>query len=663
MSFGGAECSSSGNPLSQFQKHVQGDTSLQNDRLGARGPVGAPQGFRSAGAAGPQQDEMVNGFLNQQPGMGPQLAMPNGMLQIDPLTMRPMGIPAPAPGPMAMAPQMMQAPAHLQQTATPGFSATEFAAFNQNQSQAVPAQAPQMQAQPMMQTQPFMMTSPMGMGMGMGMGMNMGMAPMMMNQPMQQQQQQQQPMAAPAEQQADVKGKGKAIDDEQWEDMFKQIDLQEQKASSREEELAAERELEELDRGMTQDSETNYGDFEAIWRGIQAEKEAAAAAEKLKENLSDSLGADWDQVNEEFSKFNGDWNHYAVGEPVIEKYMFEEDNIFSDKNNAFEEGVKIMKAGGNLSLAALAFEAAVQQNPGHVQAWVYLGNAQAQNEKETAAIRAHEQALKLDPNNLTALMGLAVSYINEGYESTAYRTLERWLSVKYPQIVSPDKLHEPAHLGFTERELMHTAISKLFMKAARLSPNGAHMDPDVQVGLGVLFYGSDDFEKAIDCFQAALSSVEVGSSSLKEEQEHLLWNRLGATLANSGRSEDAIVAYQNALSLQPNFVRARYNLGVSCINMGCLEEAAQHFLLALDMHKAIEKEGRTKAHEILGDNSDTSKKSLDERLNRISEQNQSTALYDTLRRVFTQMNRMDLAQRVVTGVDPESFLGDIKYKQ
>uniref|UniRef100_A0A8H7TQX0 Peroxin-5 n=1 Tax=Bionectria ochroleuca TaxID=29856 RepID=A0A8H7TQX0_BIOOC len=124
------------------------------------------------------------------------------------------------------------------------------------------------------------------------------------------------------------------------------------------------------------------------------------------------------------------------------------------------------------------------------------------------------------------------------------------------------------------------------------------MDPDVQVGLGVLFYGAEEYEKAVDCFQSALHSSELGSTN-QQEQVHLLWNRLGATLANSGRSEEAIAAYEQALSQAPNFVRARYNLGVSCININCHHEAACHFLAALDMHKAIEKSGRSKAYEIL----------------------------------------------------------------
>ncbi len=56
MSFGGAECSTAGNPLSQFSKHVQDDKSLQRDRLASRGPNGSLTGFRSAGRSTPQDE-------------------------------------------------------------------------------------------------------------------------------------------------------------------------------------------------------------------------------------------------------------------------------------------------------------------------------------------------------------------------------------------------------------------------------------------------------------------------------------------------------------------------------------------------------------------------------------------------------------------------------
>jgi peroxin-5 len=170
------------------------------------------------------------------------------------------------------------------------------------------------------------------------------------------------------------------------------------------------------------------------------------------------------------------------------------------------------------------------------------------------------------------------------------------------------------------------------------------------------FYGAEDYDKAVDCFQSALHSSEVGTSN-QQEQLHLLWNRLGATLANSGRSEEAIAAYQEALAMAPNFVRARYNLGVSCINIHCHHEAACHFLAALEMHKAIEKSGRSKAYEILGDNAS----GVDETLDRMSAQNRSSTLYDTLRRVFTQMGRRDLAEKTIAGVDPDVFRPEFEF--
>lgn len=56
MSFmGGAECSTAGNPLSQFTKHVQDDKSLQRDRLVGRGPAGM-QGLRSGSVNGSQDN-------------------------------------------------------------------------------------------------------------------------------------------------------------------------------------------------------------------------------------------------------------------------------------------------------------------------------------------------------------------------------------------------------------------------------------------------------------------------------------------------------------------------------------------------------------------------------------------------------------------------------
>lgn len=487
--------------------------------------------------------------------------------------------------------------------------------------------------------------------MGMGYGMSMGM--------MAQQFKSDTLHRRLSEQAVEGKGKGRMVelDEKEWEKQFEAMQSASKDGAEFDEEdldaranQAMEDELDQMDRSVN--SETNIlGDFESIWRGIDAESR----------DLDRSLDVDGLRMGEDIPFSNVDaWDgfdshfHDAFRDPQLGNYLFEQENPFAGTQNPFEEGLKVVREGGNLSLAALAFEAAVQQSPEHVQAWYQLGSAQAQNEKEAPAIRALEQALKLDPTNLPALMGLAISYTNEGYDSTAYRTLERWLATKYPQVISPDDLTPDSEYGFTDRHLLHEKVTDLFIRAAQLSPTGEHMDPDVQVGLGVLFYGAEEYEKAVDCFEAALASTQEGTTN-EPQQAHLLWNRLGATLANSGRSEDAIGAYEKALTLNPNFVRARYNLGVSCINIGVYEQAVQHLLGALSMHNVVEREGVEKVREVIGQDIGV------EEVERMVGMNQSTNLIETLRRVFGSMGRRDLAEKVERGMDVEAFRGEFDF--
>ncbi|KAK8218177.1 hypothetical protein IWZ01DRAFT_517812 [Phyllosticta capitalensis] len=644
MSFlGGPECSTGSNPLSQFTKHMQDDKSLQRDRLVGRVPGPLQEGMRSQ-AMGNGQDHMMDDFMREHPqlpqtGSPAPFAMEQMRRELDQVSHHRNGSSGWA-AEFDVGREAAHADPTFHNAPPPGFSTAEFTSFQQGPARtASPATSG-----------PSHMTGyqrPFGYGMGMGMrmgGMGVGMGPSMMNGQ----------YGAHEHAEQDIKGKARMVelDDHDWEAQFAELESSGQQgaeALDKEANAAIEAELEDIDRSVL--TETNeFGDFESIWRGIQAETASARALAAEDQEFAQNMHVgDLDQW-EGVDMLN---THSSLRDPYVGDYLFEQNNPFKTATDPFAEGLAILQNGGNLSLAALAFEAAVQKDPQHVEAWTKLGAAQAQNEKESPAIRALEQALKLDPSNLEALMGLAVSYTNEGYDSTAYRTLERWLATKYPQLVD-QPLSASADVGFTDRILLHEKVTNLFIAAAQLSPSGEQMDPDVQVGLGVLFYGAEEYDKAVDCFGAALASTESGTSN-QQDQVHLLWNRLGATLANSGRSEEAIDAYERALALRPNFVRARYNLGVSCINIGCFEQAAQHLLGALAMHKFVEQEGREKAREVVGDGISEGE------LDRIISQNQSTNLYDTLRRVFSQMNRRDLADGVGAGMDIDRFRSEFDF--
>ncbi|XP_041377756.1 peroxisomal targeting signal 1 receptor-like isoform X2 [Gigantopelta aegis] len=289
-----------------------------------------------------------------------------------------------------------------------------------------------------------------------------------------------------------------------------------------------------------------------------------------------SLQKNWEDVDKANAVGGGHpWlTDFDQSEPFKE-YRFEENNPLMDHPNPFEEGIKKLEQG-DVPNAVLLFEAAAQKNDSHMEAWQYLGTTQAENENEPAAIAALKKCLDLSPGNLTAWLSLAVSYTNESLGSHACHALKSWLkhNPKYSQLVREDLQKTPITSSFMSHE-DYSEVSDLYLQAVRLSPPG-QIDADVQSCLGILFNLSGEYNKAVDCFTAALQV---------QPKDALLWNRLGATLANGNRSEEAVDAYHNALQLSPGFIRSRYNLGIACINLGAHREAVEHFLTALNMQQ------------------------------------------------------------------------------
>ncbi|RDW79594.1 hypothetical protein BP6252_04232 [Coleophoma cylindrospora] len=318
------------------------------------------------------------------------------------------------------------------------------------------------------------------------------------------------------------------------------------------------------------------------------------------------------------------------------RYDFQINNPFIGSENPYQEGVRIVQRNGNLSLAALAFEAACKQMPSP-WTWRMLGTVLADNEQESRAVSALEESLRQsqkDSNNIDAWIRLAVCYTNEGETQKSCDALQEWLTTKYPDISSRHHASSPQSNTVSAR---YAHLKNMYIEAAQLIPSGPRMDANVQVALGILFFSTRDYQEAADCFAAAIdcrTSLSSHSSDL-----HLLYNHYGACLGNLSQHDEAIHAYNTALDLKPNYTRARYNLGIAHYTEGNPTEGARQLLQRLSTglmqivrvgtsHGMLEEMGRTEAEV----------ESLDD-------------VYEGLRRCCTSMCRWDLAEQVGPDMD------------
>ncbi|GME86749.1 unnamed protein product [Ambrosiozyma monospora] len=341
MSFlsGGSECATNSNPLAQFSKSSQIDTGLhesirQQQQQGSL--VGHPDQLRETVMMNQQDMQNFNEFQNSQNlnrshhfNFQP---MANPELQAQHLNIQPQ---QGSSGSLvnefnALRINQASSPMVMGSTKQSGWS-SEFASAGpagpiQQDSSNIPQQQHQLPTARMM---PSMMNSAFRMNM-------MNRPNILQAQPITENQQ--------VQQQSDA-----MLSKEDWEETFKEIEQQ--------------------DADVVLNSKESV--FDKVWDDIEG-----------KYVTPETDLYETEDVNEFKAQWEKDFEKYATTRLNYGEYKFESQNQFSKNPSAYEIGVKLMESGAKLSEAALAFEAALQEDPNHVDAWLKLGQVQTQNEKE-----------------------------------------------------------------------------------------------------------------------------------------------------------------------------------------------------------------------------------------------------------------------------------------
>ncbi|KAJ7703013.1 hypothetical protein B0H17DRAFT_1041257 [Mycena rosella] len=405
--------------------------------------------------------------------------------------------------------------------------------------------------------------------------------------------------------QADIKGKGRAVDvplggARDAENVRKAVSFASM-ASVR----LAEQTVHDQEGMLDEDPNDEYfrqenAEYQRYW----AEANAPAP------QASTSQIREWDHLQEDWDNFEAT----QTGIKPVDRYMFQLNNPYMSHSPSSTTRHHLAHQERQPFLdSVLELEAVVQRNMTDASAWFDLGVKQQANERERQALLALTRAVELDPSYLPAWLALSISHTNDGNRQATHDSIRHWVdgNERYRDAVNQYRASHPDVAGASSPEQFGSLIQCL-IAMARSDTSGA-VDADIQIALAVLLNTNEDYGKAQDCFRTALAV---------RPDDWLLYNRVGATMANSGRAEEALEYYHRALELNPMYIRARFNLGISCINLRRFEEAAHHVLDALGLQ---ESDGVSYG----------------------SENSQSgvttTALWDSLRTASMHLQRPDLA--------------------
>ncbi len=204
--------------------------------------------------------------------------------------------------------------------------------------------------------------------------------------------------------------------------------------------------------------------------------------------------------------------------------------------------------------AVAFFEKAVQIDASYAEAWYQVGYCLGMLGRHKEALEASKKAALLRPR-------WSETYINIGASSYALKNYDEAADA-YRQAtkLNPYKAEIHYSLGLSLNKLGRTDEEILaYKRAVALKPDYANAFEL----LGIAYYKKRDYSQSL----AAFEQLKIYKPDAKT------YNYLGENYFELGKTEESLEAFNNAVSYNPEFDQARYNLGRAYLKMGDKDSA------------------------------------------------------------------------------------------
>ena len=198
---------------------------------------------------------------------------------------------------------------------------------------------------------------------------------------------------------------------------------------------------------------------------------------------------------------------------------------------------------------------AVKINPNSKYAYLELGNFYLKNKEYTLANENFKNAVLIDGNFFEALMGLGISYVEEGNLSDGIKVLRKASTTQKNGAKNPDMLYYLAKICIANANF---AEAKTYLLDA-LRQNENH---NYYFELGKIYFHNEDYSSAENAFKKAME-LDLGF-----DLEADIYNYLGLIQYKNFDTDKAIYMFKKARDLEPNRAIYLYNLAQAYKSLG-----------------------------------------------------------------------------------------------
>jgi len=248
------------------------------------------------------------------------------------------------------------------------------------------------------------------------------------------------------------------------------------------------------------------------------------------------------------------------------------------------------------------YQAALELEPGYLEAAVKIGTQHITQGRWEDAAEAFCQAVELNDSILTNYIGLGTAQAAMGDRAEAVNTFDLAAAVEPNSTILLSEMcklqlrsaaaeefaqgfgcegESPAECDAFSESLLVQQIDR-HAEAVRAEPHHA----DVRYRYGVLLRATGRFAQAAEQFAEA-ARIHPGFQKA--------WVKLGMTQQEMGQIEDAMEAFRQAVLVDQDCVEAHYRLGLLYTSKQQFDQALRHMEAAADGDADGESEGRIRA--------------------------------------------------------------------